>query len=94
MPEHIKSHLDEIHKTAEAAEAALKSGNTELAAELKAKLKHLFENAPEDAKTGGFIGSGGNNIPVPPKDGMSQDLSTRVYFRRYEVICRSFNNSS
>ncbi|KKP00741.1 hypothetical protein THAR02_07167 [Trichoderma harzianum] len=36
--------------------------------ELKAQLKHLFENAPEDAKTGGFIGSGGSNIPRPPKD--------------------------
>ncbi|KAL6832842.1 hypothetical protein V8C40DRAFT_236143 [Trichoderma camerunense] len=68
VPEHIQSHLDEIHKTAEAAEAAIKAGNTELATELKAQLKHLFENAPEDAKTGGFIGSGGNNIPVPPKD--------------------------
>lgn len=76
MPEHIQSHLDEIHKTAEAAEAAIKAGNTELATELKAQLKHLFENAPEDAKTGGFIGSGGNNIPVPPKDGMSQDPGT------------------
>jgi ParB-like chromosome segregation protein Spo0J len=79
VPEHIQSHLDEIHKTAEAAEAAIKADNTELATELKAKLKHLFENAPEDAKTGGFVGSGGNNIPVPPKDGTSQDLSTRIY---------------
>lgn len=93
MPEHIQSHLDEIHKTAEAAEAAIKAGNTELATELKAQLKHLFENAPEDAKTGGFIGSGGNNIPVPPKDGMSQYPSTHIYFRRYEVMCRSFNDT-
>ncbi|KAL7956547.1 hypothetical protein V8C34DRAFT_315547 [Trichoderma compactum] len=69
VPEHIQSHLDEIHKAAEAAEAAIKAENTELATELKAKLKHLFENALEDAKTGGFIGFGGNNIPIPPKDG-------------------------
>ncbi|KAL6910500.1 hypothetical protein GGI43DRAFT_390281 [Trichoderma evansii] len=68
VPEHIRAHLDEINRTADAAEAAIKDGNTELATELKAKLKHLFENAPEEAKTGGFIGFGGDNIPVPPKD--------------------------
>lgn len=68
VPEHIQSHLDEIHRTANAAEAAIKVDNTELATELKAKLKQLFENAPEETKTRGFIGSGGNNIPVPPKD--------------------------
>ncbi|KAL7912343.1 hypothetical protein GGI35DRAFT_445022 [Trichoderma velutinum] len=72
VPEHIRSHLDEIHKTAEAAEAALKADNTELATELKTKLKGLFENAPEEAKSRGFIGSGAN-IQIP-QTGASQDV--------------------
>ncbi|KAL7944860.1 hypothetical protein V8C42DRAFT_323925 [Trichoderma barbatum] len=59
--------LDEIHRTADAAEAAVKANNTELATELKAKLKALFEDTPEEAKTRGLIGSGGN-VLVPRKD--------------------------
>ncbi|KAL7939418.1 hypothetical protein V8C35DRAFT_275246 [Trichoderma chlorosporum] len=67
VPEHIQSYLDEIHKTGDAVEAAIKADNAELAAELKAKLKDLFKNAPEEAKSRSLIGSGGN-IPLPPRD--------------------------
>ncbi|RFU79626.1 glycoside hydrolase, superfamily [Trichoderma arundinaceum] len=67
VPEHVQLHLDEIHRTADAAEEAVKANNIELATELKAKLKALFEDTPEEAKTRGLIGSGGN-VRVPRKD--------------------------
>jgi hypothetical protein len=53
-------------RTADAAETAIKANNTELATELKAKLKGLFENAPEEAKTRGLIGFR-SNTPVPQR---------------------------
>ncbi|UKZ78184.1 hypothetical protein TrVFT333_005919 [Trichoderma virens FT-333] len=67
LPEHIQSHLEEIRRTADAAdatEAAIKANITELAVELKTKREDLLENALEEAKTRGLIGSGGN-VPVP-----------------------------
>lgn len=72
VPEHVQGHLDEIHKTADAIEAALKSGNTKLATELKAKVKELFNNAPEEAKSLGLIGSGGKAPALPA--GVPHDL--------------------
>jgi len=93
VPEHIQSYLDDIHRTADATEAAIKAKNTKLAVELKAKLTDLFQNAPEEAKARGLIGPGGN-ISVPSGDipqGIPESL--KQIYAELEKIAAAYNKA-